>query len=128
LCPVFASHYNNAVLEILQIAEVIAISPIVIGELLGGFEGGTKTRQNRLELQQFLDTPRVQIYSLTLDTAHFYGQIFTNLKRKGHPIPSNDLWIAAQALEHGCVVCTYDKHFNAIEGLIVGHSSSEILI
>jgi tRNA(fMet)-specific endonuclease VapC len=117
---------EQAILEVVQLAEVIVVSPIMLGELLAGFEGGNKAKQNHGELEQFLESSRIRIYPITSDTSHFFSMIFSNLKRKGRPIPTNDIWIAAQALEHGCVVCTYDKHFQAIEGLFVGNTITEL--
>src|SRR3989344_3834979 len=104
------------------------MSPIVLGELLGGFEYGNKTKKNRDELQQFTQSSRIRFFSITSDTANFYSQIYSSLRKKGKPIPSNDLWIAAQALENGCVLCSHDRHFKAIEGLISGITLSELII
>ncbi len=119
---------DSAIVEMIQYAETIAISPIVIGELLFGFVNGTQAKQNRLDLQRFLESPRVTIPPILSETAHFYSQIILSLKRKGNPIPTNDIWIAAQAFEHGYVVCTYDKHFRSIEGLAVASSLSELIV
>ena len=117
-----------AIVEIIQHAESIAFSPIVIGELLAGFDGGTRAQKNRMELQIFLEAPRVVVYPLTLDTSPFFSQIHCSLKNKGKPIPTNDMWIAATALEHGCVVCTYDKQFSFIEGLISGSTVTALFV
>lgn len=119
---------NPDIVEIVQQADRIAISPIVIGELLAGFEGGNKTQQNRRELMTFLDSPRIRIFPVTLDTSHFFSQIYDNLKKKGKPIPTNDMWIASQALEHGCVICTHDKHFTFIDGLISGNTCTDLFL
>lgn len=119
---------DAAILEVIQYAECIAISPIVLGELLGGFECGNRTKKNRMELQQFLQSSRIKLLHITSDTANFYSQVYSSLKRKGKPIPSNDLWIAAQSLENGCVLCSYDGHFKGIEGLISGTTISELAI
>lgn len=116
------------ILEVIQFAETLAISPIVLGELLGGFECGNKIKKNRDELHQFLQSSRIRIFSISADTANFYSQIYLSLRNKGKPIPTNDMWIAAQALENGCVLCSYDKHFNEIEGLIFGITMSELSI
>lgn len=110
---------NAQIIEIIQYAEILAFSPIVLGELLAGFDGGNKSKQNRIELQQFLESSRSKIYSLTSETAHYFSQIFNSLKCKGKPIPTNDIWIAAHALEYGCIVCTLDKHFQYIDGLMI---------
>lgn len=117
-----------SVFEVLQHAEILGISPIVLGELLGGFECGNKVKKNRDELLQFLQSPRIRIFPITSDTANFYSQIYSSLRNKGKPIPSNDVWIAAQALENGCVLCSQDKHFKVIEGLISGFTLPELII
>ena len=117
-----------AIIEIVQHAELIAISPIVIGELIAGFDGGNKAQQNKTELQQFLESSRIVVYPITLDTSHFFSQIYCTLKNKGKPIPTNDMWIAAQALEHGCVICTHDKHFSFVEGVISGSTPADLFI
>jgi tRNA(fMet)-specific endonuclease VapC len=116
------------IIEVVRHAEVIGISPIVIAELMVGFDGGSKAKQNKSELQSFLESSRIVIYPITLYTSHFFSQIFSSLKSKGKPIPTNDLWIAAQALEHGCVVCTHDKHFGFIEGLISGSTATDLFV
>lgn len=115
-------------IEIIQHAEILSISPIVLGELLSGFECGNRTKKNREELQEFLQSSRVRILPITTDTANFYSQIYSSLRRKGNPIPSNDLWIAAQALENGGILYSYEKHFKHIEGLISGNLLSELII
>ncbi len=119
---------DSSIQEIIQHAEIIGISPIVLGELLAGFEYGNKTKKNRDELQQFLNSPRAKLFPITSDTANFYSQIYSSLRIKGRPIPSNDIWIAAQALENGCVLCSYDKHFQAIEGLIAASTLSHLCV
>jgi predicted nucleic acid-binding protein len=119
---------EDSILEVMQHAEVLGISPVVLGELLGGFVCGNKTKKNRDELQQFLQASRIRLFSTTSDTANFYSQIYFSLKTKGKPIPTNDIWIAAQVLENGCVLCSYDKHFKEIDGLISGSSLSELII
>lgn len=119
---------EEEVIEIIRHAEILAVSPIVLGELLGGFACGSKEKKNRDELQAFLNSFRVRIFPVNADTSTFYSHIYFSLKAKGKPIPSNDLWIAAQALEHGCVLCTYDRHFQLIDGLVVGTELSELTL
>ena len=116
------------IIEVIQYAEIIGMSPVVIGELLFGYDNGNQAKKNRQELQKFLDSARVKVFPILSETAHFFSQITLSLKRKGKPIPTNDVWIAAQAMEHGLVVCTYDKHFRVIEGLLVASSVSELAV
>lgn len=106
-------------LEVLRLADQIYINTVIIGELLAGFRCGSKERQNRRELDAFLDSPRVDVIAINEETAEFYAQVFSRLKAKGRPLPSNDLWLAASALQYGLALATYDDHFRAVSGLIL---------
>ena len=110
---------DHETVVVLQQAIEIAISSITIGELLSGFKGGKKEKKNREELAEFLDAPRVQIYGIDENTAEFYSEILNNLRKKGTPIPTNDIWIAAVAFQHGLYLFTKDKHFKHISGLLL---------
>ena len=96
-----AMRADPAVVSLLRRASRIVLSSISIGELLSGFKGGTQERKNREELAEFLDTRRVSICGVSEDTAEFYAEILDGLRRSGTPIPTNDIWIAALAMEHG---------------------------
>ncbi len=104
---------------VLQQASEIAICSISIGELLSGFKAGKKERENRKVLEEFLDAPRVQIYTIDESTAEFYADILNNLRKKGAPIPTNAIWIASVAFQHGLRLCSKDQHFKKIQGLIL---------
>jgi tRNA(fMet)-specific endonuclease VapC len=97
--------------EILRRARAIGLSSIVLGELLSGFAAGRKAAENRRELSALLEFPPVIVISVDRDTSEFYSVVYLGLKRKGHPIPTNGLWIAARALQHGMAVFSYDKRF-----------------
>lgn len=116
---IYAAFKRNdpVVLGILRQAETIAVNTIVLGELLAGFKGGHKEALNRKELDLFLDTPRVQFCAVEETTAEFFALIFNNLKQAGKPIPVNDIWIAASAMQHGWTLLTLDSHFSHITGL-----------
>ena len=101
----------------LQAARVIGMSPIVLAELYAGFRLGTREKKNLDELVTFRRNPRVQVLQITERTAFFYAHIFAALKRKARPIPSNDIWIAASAMEHGLVLVSFDSHFQQVDGL-----------
>ena len=120
-------HSSGQAVTILQHANLIGISSIVLGELLAGFEVGTKTARNRHELSAFLNSPRVNIFPIDEDTAEHYAAVYKGLKRKGRPIPTNDLWIAATALQHGLALFTYDQHFLDVDGLRVGRQLADFL-
>jgi len=108
---------DERVLSALAEAEVVYMSIFVLGELFAGFRGGTKVQQNRGYLKRFLAKSSVKILSATLETAEIFGDLKDKLKRSGSPLPINDVWIAAHALETGSVLITYDSHFQKITGL-----------
>ena len=74
-------------------------------------------RAARAGLARFLAIPTVETVSLTTDTAECYGTVFRQLKKAGTPIPTNDIWIAALALEHGAVLVSDDAHFQRVANL-----------
>lgn len=120
----FYAAFKKNVIEavtLLKRAEYIAINTVILGELLAGFRCGSRDRENRLELDQFLDSARVAVITLDDETAEFYAQIFSELRLKGRPIPSNDLWLAASSLQHGLALATYDDHFRNITGLLMAN-------
>lgn len=108
---------DRVVADIVEQAEVIFISSIVIAELLYGFKNGSKKEKNKQILETFLEKNRVQLVTVSLETADFFSDIKTNLKKVGKPIPINDIWIAAQAMESGSTLLSKDKHFSYISGL-----------
>ena len=108
---------REEIVKELQTARVIGMSPIVLAELYAGFRLGTREKKNLDELVTFRRNPRVQVLQITERTAFFYAHIFTALKRKARPIPSNDIWIAASAMEHGLVLVSFDSHFQQVDGL-----------
>jgi tRNA(fMet)-specific endonuclease VapC len=115
------------VVDVVAHADSLYLNSIVLGELLGGFAAGTREPKNRAELARFLDSPRVKVLPITVDTADSYALIYAGLRRKGHPIPTNDLWIAASALEHGAALLTRDAHFSHVDGLRCGQRLGDFL-
>ena len=109
-----------AIVNVLQHAPVIIVCATVLGELLAGFAAGQRQSANRGELTKFLNVPRVKVVASTTATADLYALVYAALRRKGKPIPTNDLWIAASSLEHGAALLTLDAHFQNIDGLRTG--------
>ena len=108
----------DEVIECILGAEKIIFCPIVLGELIFGFRGGLRFKQNMYELNQFLEHEVVELIPLGKVTSDRYSRIALQLKEKGTPIPTNDIWIAAQAMEHGAELITLDRHFEKINGLV----------
>ena len=109
---------DAATVAVLKTIDQIGFSVISIGELFSGFKGGSHETKNRDELNIFLDSPRVVVHAVDEETADFYASIFHNLKISGTPIPTNDLWIAAVAFQHGYKLFSKDKHFQSVPGLV----------
>jgi tRNA(fMet)-specific endonuclease VapC len=105
------------VLDVIGTAEIVYMSIFVLGELYAGFAGSTQERDNKNALDSFLLKPTVKILNATSETAKVFGMVKQDLKRAGTPLPINDVWIAAHALETGSTLITYDRHFKKIAGL-----------
>lgn len=108
---------DHKVLQALTEAQTTFMSIFVLGELYAGFKGGTREKENRDILGKFLKKPSVNTLNASIETAQLFGIIKDILKQAGRPMPINDVWIAAHALESGAVLVTYDKHFQNIPGL-----------
>jgi len=103
----------------LQQADEIYLNPVIIGELLAGFMRGRHRKKNRMELDQFVTSPRVSIVDINEETAERYAVILNALWKAGMPIPTNDIWIAASAMQHGCRLLTVDAHYQKVDQILV---------
>ena len=115
---------NPEAIDLLRKAPDILLPVIVLGELWSGFESGSKRETNRHELDAFLSSPRVLVVQAGIETAARYAVIHAYLRANGRPIPTNDLWIAALAMEHGIALFTADAHFLQLPQILVSHISS----
>jgi tRNA(fMet)-specific endonuclease VapC len=106
-----------SVVEKISGSDSVLVSPVMLGELMYGFRKGAKFEQNMRMLRRFLDHDAVEIAPLGEVTADRYSRIVVQLKKDGSPIPINDVWIAAQAMEHGAELLTSDRHFEQVAGL-----------
>jgi tRNA(fMet)-specific endonuclease VapC len=109
---------NVELVEMIVAADLILFSAVVLGELLFGFRSGSRFKKNLDELNGFLENDAVEIVSIGKISADRYSRIATQLRRQGTPIPTNDIWIAAQTMEHGAELVTTDSHFAKISGLV----------
>jgi tRNA(fMet)-specific endonuclease VapC len=109
---------TEEVVDSITNAEAVLFSPIVLGELMFGFRNGNRFRENMDELNKFIEHEAVKTIHIGKTTSDRYSRIAIHLKRQGTPIPSNDIWIAAQTIEHGAELITLDRNFENIAGLI----------
>lgn len=110
---------HDEVKRALQEADEIALTPVVLGELGAGFLRGRQRRKNERELRQFLGSGRVRVVGVDEETAERYAVIVTALRTAGTPIPTNDIWIAASAMQYGLAVVTTDEHYEKVPQVIV---------
>jgi tRNA(fMet)-specific endonuclease VapC len=98
-------------------AERIFIPAVVVGELYYGVQRSSKPGEKKQELEAFL--PTAVVLPIDLTTAQLYGFVRAALAKKGKPIPGNDIWIAAVALQHHLPLYTNDAHFREVNGLLL---------
>ena len=98
---------------------ILFISSVVLGELFVGIYRVTNKAKHLKMLHNFLKL--CTILNTDSKTSEYYGEIIASLYKKGKPIPTNDVWIAAVAKQHGFTLITKDKHFKEIEGLSLKH-------
>lgn len=108
---------DRKVLDELEKASIIYFSVIVIGELLAAFRAGSIERKNREILEKFINKPTVAVINVSFETSDIYADIMYSLKKKSTPIPINDVWIAAHAIETGSKLITFDRRLLNISGL-----------
>ncbi len=95
-------------------AERVIVPAIVVGEVEVG-AGPTRRGGVTLQaLERLLALPRVEVHPVTRETASFYASVYRHLRTQGTPVPDNDMWIAACALETGASICTSDSHFSLL--------------
>ncbi len=113
IIPLFRG--EPTVQERLKQAERVFLSAVVLGELHFGAEGSDRTEEQLDQIRAFAGT--CTQLACDAETARHYGRIKQSLRRRGRPIPENDLWIAATAVQHELVLVTRDEHFHEVEGL-----------
>jgi len=92
----------------------IVLCPVVLGEFRAGLFDTKAGRANRCALEEFLSNPSVKVLPLRDVTSAYYAQVFQALRKIGCPIPVNDIWIAAFAIENGFALATNDSHFSRV--------------
>ena len=108
---------HEQVAELVRRSENVLLSAVVVGELMYGFRWGAHFDRNASDLRSFLDSPYVSFVPVGPITADRYSRIAASLRAKGRPIPTNDIWIAAQVMETGAELVSADEHFTQIDGI-----------
>jgi tRNA(fMet)-specific endonuclease VapC len=110
-----AADADPAVLVMLARAEQVAIPVIVLGE----FRHGIAQSRHRASYEDWLIglLNDCMVLDIQEPTTRHYAEIVLELKRKGKPIPTNDLWIAALCRQHSLPLLSRDRHFDLVEGI-----------
>lgn len=98
-------------------AQEVFTSSVVIGELYYGAWKSQRVAENVLRIERLAAT--VSLLECGVGTAQRYGMLKNELRSRGKPIPENDIWIAATALEHGLVLVSRDQHFRHVSDLVM---------
>ncbi len=115
LIALFAN--DRSVKDHLAQAEEIFIPNITVGELFYGAWKSARAQENLQRIEDLVvETP---VLGCGIETARLYGRIKNALRLKGQPIPENDIWIAAIAVEHDLTLVTRDAHFAEVPDLQV---------
>ncbi len=104
-------------MEAIRRAEEVLMPFVVLAELRAGFQAGTAGAANEAVLTRFLNSARVRVLFADEQTTHHYARLFAQLRAQGTPIPTNDLWIAALAVQHDLPLLSRDEHFAHIPQL-----------
>ena len=109
-----AAENNAALAAILGRVEELAIPVVVLGE----YRYGIAQSRNRSSYESWLSALLNDCIVLDVNepTTHYYAEITLELKRKGKPIPTNDIWIAALCRQHSLPLLSQDRHFDWIAG------------
>lgn len=112
--------YREGITEVCNImdsADILFLPVIVLGELLYGAVNSVRSQENEQIINKFLDISTLVFIDKSI--AVQYSRVRLALKKIGHPIPENDLWIAATCLEHNLPLLSSDRHFDYVYGLKV---------
>ena len=105
---------EKAVTQHVSQAELF-VSATVLGELYYGARKSAHSAANQARIEEFASS--VSVLNCDAETARRYGEIKDRLRSKGRPIPENDIWIAACAMQHDLPLATRDDHFKEVDGL-----------
>jgi predicted nucleic acid-binding protein len=105
---------EEVAVDIIQRARLIYLPFVVLAELRSGFLCGTLARRNEKSLTLFLNSDRVRVLLADEETTHHFARIFSQLRLQGTPIPVNDIWIAALAVQHDLLLFSRDRHFDCL--------------
>ncbi len=108
---------DQDIIKLLNTDNPVSIPVIALGELYAGAENSSRVQDNIEKIDKLANGAAV--LSCDNQTARQYAKIAQSLRKKGQPIPQNDMWIAALAMQYGLTLVTRDTHFSSIDGLLI---------
>lgn len=106
---------DQALIDQVTRLDEVYTSVVAVGELLYGARHSSNPAANLERVGSFVAA--IAVLPCDNTTAEVYARVKQDLRTKGRPIPDNDLWIAAAAIQHGLALVNQDAHFEQIEGL-----------
>lgn len=110
---------DKSVADRLGAVSSVYVPAIVLGELFYGSYKSTRVQANLHQIEQF--AAQSAVLKCDTDTARHYGRLKDDLRRKGRPVPENDIWIAALSIQHDMMLVTRDAHFAEVDELVFEH-------
>jgi tRNA(fMet)-specific endonuclease VapC len=110
-----AAESEPSALEVVARADRLAVPVVVLGEYRLGIAQSRHKATYQSWLRQWIAA--VRVLDIDGETTHPYAEIGLELKKKGTPIPTNDLWIAALCRQHSLSLLSRDAHFDVVAGL-----------
>ena len=104
---------EGRLVELVDRADWVGMPCVVLGELHAGFRSGSRQKQNETELEEFLAQAVVEELPVDGEVARIFGDIVAELRGRGTPMPSNDVWIAATCARAGATLLSFDFRFRS---------------
>ena len=108
---------ESSVVDAFEQAALLVVPFIVLAEIRVGAHSIKRGDTQARILGELLQQPGVRVAHSSETTTHHYATLYARLKKAGTPIPTNDIWIAALAIEHSLVLYTRDAHFDRIPSI-----------
>lgn len=113
---------DDKVIDFLEKQQTLFIPVAVLGELYVGAYRSSNEAKHLSDIKDLL--AQSIVLNADAQTAEFYASVKASLLKKGKPIPENDIWIAATALQHQLPLYTNDRHFNEVDNITLMSTSS----
>ena len=105
---------DEIAVRVLRSAHEILVPLVVVAEQRAGFAHGSRREKNEQVLTRFLNAKGIEVLCPDEQTTRVYAELYAYLRKKGTPIPTNDLWIAALVVQHNAVLFDRDSDFDRL--------------